>query len=139
MIGDTFPDPTPPAGEDPAGDPSSARREIANLVKEYFNVCNAALAHGTDGALEHTLLNLLNQFASGDTIVLAVTGTGEAEPPTYTTRFIDGQFTPISEGAHDPEAHFSLDREFLETVSRDAEQFIAHPTRLDWSWVVHRD
>ena len=110
-------------------------REANNLVKHYFNVCNAALTHGTDGTLAAPARGLLTQLASDVTIAVEIAGTGDDDALKYTTRFIDGQFTPVRGGVHEPQARLTLTRDFLEDVERNARDYIENPQRLDWSWL----
>lgn len=113
----------------------TTRLEVTNLVKHYFNICNTALAAHRDDAVYGSVLALLNQYASGDTITLKVVGEASREALYFTTRFIDGQFTPIREGEHDPDTGFVLEREFLETVVDRSDEYVDSPEKLDWSWV----
>jgi hypothetical protein len=118
-----------------AGDPSSEFREVTNLVKQYFNTCNAALSHGMDNTLSAPARELLTQLVTDETITLEVSETGEDTAPIYTTRFIDGQFTPIRGGPHGTETRFTLTQNFLKDVERNVDDYIRNPQKLDWSWL----
>lgn len=109
--------------------------ETLNLVKQYFNICNAALATHREKAGFGTVLALVNRFASGDTIALRVVDDTPAPDSYYTTRFVDGQFTPVQPGKQHPDDRFTLHRRFLEEVANHADDFIEHPEKLDWSWL----
>lgn len=116
----------------------SAPLETTNLVKHYFNICNTALTSGADRALYGALVKLLEELAGGSTITLRVVDTESGVEPCYTTQFADGQFTPIVEGERDPDTHFTLSERFLREVVENADAFIEHPERLDWSWLRPR-
>lgn len=108
-----------------------------NLVKHYFNICNTALSQRKDDALYAPVLSVLNQFASGETIRLKVIGADGKVMGWYTTRYVDGEFTPIMEGKQgDPDARFTLKRSFLQNVMSNADEYIKHPQKLDWSWLT---
>ncbi|MDT8387543.1 MAG: hypothetical protein RQ736_08520 [Thiogranum sp.] len=107
-----------------------------NLVKHYFNICNTALLHRKDKLVFGPALAVLNQLASGDTVVLRVVDDPGAVLGCYTTRFIDSEFTPIEEGQQDdPDTGFTLQRSFLEEVVQHSDYYIEHPQKLDWSWL----
>jgi hypothetical protein len=109
--------------------------ETLNLVKQYFNICNAALATHREKAAFGTVLALINRFASGDTITLQVIDDTPAPAGYYTTRFVDGQFTPVQPGEQHPDDRFTLHRRFLEDVVAHADHYVEHPEKLDWSWL----
>lgn len=112
--------------------------ETLNLVKQYFNICNAALATHREKAAFGTVLALINRFVSGTTITLEVVDDTPAPPGYYTTRFVDGQFTPVQPGEQHPDDRFTLHRRFLEEVVAHADHYIEHPEKLDWSWLRPR-
>lgn len=122
-------------GDVSAGDPTGEHPQITHLVKEYFDVCNTALARGADGDPRRTLLDFLEQFATGETISLEVSGTGAEPGPRYTTTFVNGRFSPVRAGGRERAAHFTLGREFLEDVARNAAHYVRNPEDLDWSWL----
>lgn len=109
--------------------------ETLNLVKQYFNICNAALATHREKAAFGTVLALVNRYASGDVITLQVVDDTPAPDGYYTMRFVDGQFTPVQPGEQHSGNRFTLHRRFLEEVVSHAGYFIEHPEKLDWSWL----
>jgi hypothetical protein len=109
--------------------------ETLNLVKQYFNICNAALATHREKIAFGTVLALINSYASGSAITLQVIDDAPAPPSYYTTRFVDGEFTPVEVGEQNPDSRFTLNRSFLEDVAGRAGHFIEHPEQLDWSWL----
>ena len=109
--------------------------ETLNLVKQYFNVCNAALSTHREKAAFGTVLALISRFTSGATITLQVIDDTPAPAGYYTTRFVDGQFTPVQVGEQRPDSRFTLHRDFLNEVAENAEHYVEHPEKLDWSWL----
>ena len=113
----------------------AAPLETLNLVKQYFNICNAALVTHREKAAFSIVLAAINRFVSGDTITLQVIDDPPAPTSCYTTRFVDGQFTPVQVGEQCPDSRFTLHRHFLEDVAAHAEHFIENPQELDWGWL----
>jgi len=107
-----------------------------NLVKHYFNICNTALLQKEDNLLYKVAMDIANQFASGDNITLKIVDEQGKPLEYYTAYFKDGQFAPIREGIHEPDAQFSLSKHFLEHVLENADDYIEHPRKLDWSWLL---
>ena len=112
-----------------------------NLVRRYFNICNIALARRRENIIGATIQTIVNHFESGKVITLKVVDTPK-EPGVpegyYTTQYIDGHFTPATESEHHPGARFTLRQSFLEDVIDNADDYIAHPEKLDWSWLQNR-
>lgn len=119
----------------------TSKLETTNLVKHYFNICNTALATHRNSTVYGTLLAVLNELASGKTILLKVAGADGEPQRCFTTRFVDGAFRPVMEAnpnqgeAGDTDAQFFLERSFLETVVLDADDYIENPEKLNWGWL----
>ena len=109
--------------------------ETTNLVKHYFNICNTALSNHRESPVYGSLLALVNQFASGSTVLVKVVDGDSMNGRFYTTRFIDGEFTPVMEGERKADARFEVKCTFLETVMTNSEEFVDNPGKLDWSWL----
>ena len=109
--------------------------ETTNLVKYYFNICNTALANHRESPIYGSLLALINQFASGSTVLVKVVDSESTKDRVFTTRFIDGEFTPVVEGEGQADAEFKVESNFLETVMKNSEEFVDNPEKLDWSWL----
>jgi hypothetical protein len=134
--------PLQPQSRLPVGDgqngvqPMTASLETTNLVKRYFNICNAAILQKENSLIYNFIINLAKPLASGDNITLKVVDEQEVLLGNYTTYFKEGQFAPVREGIHEPDAQFTLKKSFLEQVSENADEYIAHPEKLDWSWLI---
>lgn len=110
--------------------------DAINLATHYFNVANTALAERGRHHPYSEIIAVMNRLFSGQTISLRIVDE-KGEPLEHvTTGFVDGQFTPIRPGIHDPDARFSLSRDFLEDVVEHSDDYIRHPDRLDWSWLT---
>lgn len=107
-----------------------------NLVKHYFNICNTALLQQENKLIYKVAIEIVNRVASGENITVDVVAEDGAPLGRYTTYFKDGQFGPIREGEHEPDAHFRLSRPFLAQVLENADTYIRHPEKLDWSWLI---
>lgn len=109
---------------------------LLNLVKDYFNVCNTALSQRKGGLIFESVMGVLNEFVTGDSITLRVVDESGVVLGCYRTRFVDEQFTPVIEGKlTDPDARFILRRDFLEEVSLHRNSYVLNPEQLDWSWL----
>ncbi len=112
-----------------------------NLVDQYFNICNKALAQRRKKPFYAFLQTLTNLFHSGEVITVKVVDIPK-QPGVpagyYTTRYVDGQFTEVCESGHISDAHFTLRMSFLEEVVEHADDYIKHPEKLDWSWLRNR-
>lgn len=111
---------------------------IINLVKHYFNICNTAIRQNEDSLVFGTALGVIKQLKSGDTISIKVVGGKEGETEYFTTRFVDGVFTPIDKGKNDPDSQFTMTKDMLQDVLDHDDEYIEHPERLDWSWLTDK-
>jgi hypothetical protein len=80
-------------------------------------------------------LAIINRIASGETITFQVVEGESILTSSFTTKFVDGQFTPVQPGKNDGKKRFTLHRQFLETVIAHPSAYIDHPEKLDWSWL----
>ena len=117
------------------------QKNTFNLVAQYFNICNKALAQRKKNPFYAVIQTLVNQFHNGEVIAVKVVDMPK-QPGVpagyYTTRYIDGQFTAVCESEHNPDTHFTLRMSFLEDVVEHADDYIKHPEKLDWSWLRKR-
>ena len=109
--------------------------ELINLAKQYFNICNAGLTHRRNEPVFGALIEALSRLKSGETINLKLVDARGASVGCFSTRFVDAQFTPLISVEPSSEIRLVLDQSFLESVVSDAETYIQHPERLDWSWL----
>lgn len=105
------------------------------LATHYLNICNTALTQRKDELPYNAIIALLTKAFPHETINLKVIGAGGAAE-YFTTRFIDGEFTPLQAGKQDAEKILTLERDYLEQVVQDSDALIAHPEKLDWSWIT---
>ena len=117
------------------------QKNTFNLVGQYFNICNKALAQRKKNPFYAIIQTLVNQFHSGEIIAVKVVDIPKQpaiQPGYYTTRYIDGQFTAVCESEHTSDTHLTLRMLFLEDVVEHADDYIQHPEKLDWSWLRGR-
>ncbi len=112
--------------------------ELSNLdlVKWYFNVCNTALATPDANPVISLVESLVVNATPNRVITLELVDDADKPLGRYTTRFVDGEFSPVREGEHDPDTRFTLQRSFLRSVVEDSDDYIEHPEKLDWSWMT---
>ena len=109
---------------------------IINLVKHYFNICNTAISQNEDSLLFGAALGVINQLKSGDAISIKVIDEQTGETEYFTTKFVNGAFTPIEKGKNDPDSQFTMTKDMLQDVLDHDDEYIAHPERLDWRWLT---
>lgn len=119
----------------------TAELTTLDLVKHYINICNAALATPDANPLVGLVESVMTKAVSGETIDLEVVDDSGESLGHYTTRFVDGRFTPveegpIEEGGEEPDKRFTLSRSFLTEVVDNSDHYLAHPEDLDWSWLT---
>lgn len=114
------------------------RLKARTLAKHYINICNTAFVAHRDEFPYRQIIALMNRLYSGDTITMRIVDDRGEPESCVTTRFIDGQFTPVQEGSLDADAEFTLERPFLEDVVEHADDYIRHPRKLDFSWMTAR-
>lgn len=108
------------------------------LVKQYLNICNAGFRRQEVEFPLSEVMALANQLISGETLTLEVVDDQERPLGHFTTRFVEGQFTPIQETEHPQGLPFTLSRSYLEKVVENADHYIHHPGKLDWNWLTAR-
>lgn len=107
-----------------------------NLVKHYINICNTAFTRHKDELIFGSVLAVLNKYAAGEVITLQVVDAEDKTLGYYTTRFIDGEFTPVMEGKQDnSDVCFDIRRSYLKEVFKNADDYIENPERFDWRWL----
>ncbi len=106
------------------------------LIKYYINICNYALFRHRHLPLLNGILAGINRIYSQDTITFIMTGEENEQLAYFSTRFVDGMFTPVVEGEHSPDIKLKLRRSYLEDVVENADDYMANPTKLDWDWLT---
>ena len=69
--------------------------ETLNLIKYYINISNTALSDSENKSRLLSEKSVLTALASGSIISFRVAEDNSVSDEVYTTRFIDGQFTPV--------------------------------------------
>lgn len=105
------------------------------LVKEYINVCNYVLVEHKDRFPLSEIVALADRVFGTDDIALKIVGDDGKVLACYTTRYGDGQFAPIREGEDAPDTVFSIPKPHLQDVVDNANDYMAHPAKLDMAWL----
>ena len=107
-----------------------------NLVKQYLNICNDILIKQRDTVPFEEIIALINRIIDNEkTITLKVVDDQGKTLGLYATTFMVDEFKPI--GVHSPnqETQFVVSRRYLEHVVDNADDYMAHPIKLDWDWL----
>ena len=108
-----------------------------NLIKLYVNISNAALTKSENHSYLLSVKSVLNVLASDSTVSFRVADGESVSDEVFTTRFIDGQFTPVQKKSDDEDADsvYILQHSFLEEVVKNADNYIDNPVKLNWGWI----
>jgi hypothetical protein len=106
------------------------------LIKYYINICNYALFKHRHLPLLKEILAGVNRIYSQGTITFIMIDDENKPLAYFSTRFVDGMFTPVVEGEHSPDIKLKIRRSYLENVVENADDYMAHPTKLDWDWLT---
>lgn len=122
----------------------SATRDIETmdtrtLFEEYLGVCNAALAANRERPLLGRLISASESLLRGRRMGVAVTKGDSSHPYDYfTLELSDGRFELLEHGKRQPDLAWTVQRSYLERVVEHPQEYVDHPLRLDWDWVVSR-
>lgn len=112
------------------------RQKIENLVKQYFNVCNDALARQRNAAPFREIITLINRIIDNEKyILLKVIDNQGAILAIFTIRFIVDRFELFETKAQHPDRQFVISKHHLEEVVDNANYYMKHPLKLDWDWL----
>ncbi len=106
------------------------------LIKYYINICNYALFKHRHLPLMKEVLAGVSRIYSQDSISFEVTDDANKPLAYFSTRFVDSMFTPVEEGTHSPDIRLKLSRSYLQKVVENSDEYMEHPTRLDWDWLT---
>jgi hypothetical protein len=113
--------------------------DLLNLVKTYFNVCNAALARSRDRPLHGMLESVFASLVAPARLEVNVIDEEHRTLAVFHSEFIDDQFKPVREGpGPGPDASLQVSERLLIEVAEQSAYFIEHPEKLDWSWARQR-
>jgi hypothetical protein len=115
------------------------QKERATQFVESLNVVNAALAENKDKFPYEQILAAAGNFAEDRNLGVAVYKDDPSKPFDYfTVRLRDGKFELVSHGKEDPDIAWRVSQEYLDRVANNAEEYIAHPAKLDLDWLKDR-
>lgn len=113
----------------------NSEHEADILIKKYINIANAALSKQKTDPLLQSMVNLLQTSFAVENLSLTVTDNTERPISSYTTRFINGQFTPVKQGVHHVDKSFTVKQSYLQEIVDHADHYLKHPARLNWDWI----
>ena len=105
-----------------------------NLAKSFLNVCNAALNKYNEKPTHILTEKILMQKINDSHITITVVDSGEIIG-FFNTRFLNGQFTPLMKGKTHSDKTFTLPREFMQDVVEHPNEYVAHPEKLNLTWI----
>jgi len=109
------------------------------LLRQYINLANDALQQQKHNAVLSGVVTLLEHKLAGDEITVTVVDEDDATTVArFVTRFGNGQFAPLREVEHGSARQFDVNRSYLQLVVDNAQDYLQHPTRLDWDWLASR-
>lgn len=108
---------------------------LTSLVKEYINVCNYVLVEHKDRFALGEIIALADRVFGTDDVALRIVGNDGKPLAHYTTRYGNGQFAPIREGEDSPDTVFRIPWTHLQEVVDNADDYMAHPAKLDLAWL----
>ena len=109
--------------------------DASNLLKTYLNIANDALSKQQEDPVLQGVVALLQRSFALDTLCVTVVDDQDEALGSFSTRFADGRFTPVESGARHPDKEFRVKASYLQAVVDNADDYMAHPTKLDWDWL----
>ena len=107
-----------------------------NLVKQYLNICNNVLIKQRHTVPFKEIIGLIDRIIDNEeTITLKVVDDQGDTVGLYTTTFMIDEFKPIEARIHNQDTQFVVSRRYLEKVVDNADDYMAHPLKLDWDWL----
>lgn len=106
-----------------------------NLIKHFVNITNTALYQSDQNSSIISEKSVLSALVSGSKVAFCIDEAGCESGEFYTTRFIDGQFTPVNIGSDDPDTVYMLERSKIEEMIEHSDEYIENPLKLDLGWV----
>lgn len=113
--------------------------DTATLVTEYLNVANAAIDAHRDETPYKQILSLTDKLADDHRFGIEVYRRGADGPHDYyTAEWNNGGLRYVSHGKEAPDVDFRVSEEHMQRVVDDAEEYIAHPAKIDLDWLKSR-
>ena len=107
-----------------------------HLVQQYLDVCNRALEANREGFPWKQIIALGESKWSGNNIGLGINEPGRETPDTYTIKFANGRFIYGGPGKIDTEYTWEADKNFMEQVVANPQEYIDKPMKINWDWAV---
>jgi hypothetical protein len=106
-----------------------------HLVQQYLDVVNRSLQANREGFPWKQIISLGETKWSGKNIGLGINEPGREVPETYTIKFANGRFVYDGPGKVDTSYTWEADRNFMEKVVANPQEYIDSPMKINWDWV----
>lgn len=110
--------------------------DTKQLMKQYINIANDALRQQKNDIALKGVVALMDATLGGEKIAVDVVDENGNSLERFSTRFADGQFTPVRTGQHAANKQFEVTYNYIRQVVEDADNYMAHPGKLDWDWLT---
>lgn len=105
------------------------------LVKDYLNVVNRALAANRDTFPWKQIIAKGEAGWNGKNIGLGINEPGVKTPETYTFTFRNGKFVYGGPGKLDTSYTWEADKGFMQQVVANPQEYIDSPGKINWDWI----
>jgi len=118
---------------------SNATQDTTTLVTQYINTCNAAMQKHRDDFPFRQLMRASERMLGDKNIGVGIyKDDPEAPFDFYTIKLRDGHFELVSHGKKDIDITWKAPETYLEKVVRNPDEYISHPSKLDFDWLRSR-
>ncbi|MCW8931585.1 MAG: hypothetical protein OQL19_15305 [Gammaproteobacteria bacterium] len=110
--------------------------KASNLIKQYINIVNFILAKQKNISILQGLILLLENLFPMKDINVNVVDENDHLIANFSTRFAEGQFSPIRQEIANPDAQFKVKLSYLQEFIDNAGYYIEHPVKLNLDWLT---
>lgn len=116
-----------------------AQMSDEELVTAYLDTCNRAMSAHADSFPFKQIMALGSRIVGKRPMTIAIYRGDGAEPyDHYTYRLEDGQFQMMQHGKVENALQWKAKRSYLEAVVQNPDEYIEHPSKLDFDWLKSR-
>jgi len=109
------------------------------LVRRYLDVCNRAMSAHSDSFPFKQIMSLGHRIIGKRPMALGIyKGDGSEPYDYYSFHLEDGMFQKMQHGKAEDAIDWKVKRSYLEAVVEDPDEYIEHPTKLDFDWIKSR-
>lgn len=115
----------------------SSNDNVEALFKAYLSICNKALETNKDDVPYKQICDTAEKMLKDNSVKLAVYDDRPKE--CYCLHIKDNQITMTSGcNRSDPKDAWRVNISYMERVVNNPDEYIKHPTKLDWDWLRNR-